>query len=69
MDPNWHALYIHSTCVSNRSTGMHYGMDYEILCIVDGTFVPAYFVPFRFVRHQKKYQTASIEFIKYVRAL
>jgi len=33
MDPNWCILYmyIHSTCVSNCSTGMHYGMDYEIL--------------------------------------
>ena len=30
MELNWHTLYvyIHSTCVSNRSTGMHYGMDY-----------------------------------------
>ena len=30
------------------------GMDYEILCIVDGTFVLAAFVPFHSVRHQKR---------------
>jgi len=24
---------------------MHYGMDYEILCTVDGTFVLAAFIP------------------------
>ena len=55
MDPNWHTLYmyIHSTCISNHSTGMHYGMDYEILCTVR-TFVLAAFVPFHSVRHQKR---------------
>ena len=37
--------YILSTCISNCSTGMHYGMDYEILCTVDGTFVLAAFIP------------------------
>jgi len=28
-DPNWHTLYVYmySTCVSNRLTGMHYGTD------------------------------------------
>jgi len=30
---------MHSMWVSNCSTGMHYGVDYEILCAVDGTFV------------------------------
>jgi len=45
------------------------------LCIVDGTFVLASFVPFHFVRHQKDpftagkvYQTA-IELIEYARVL
>jgi len=54
--PDWHTLYtyIHSTWVSNRSTGMHYGMDCEILCAVDGTFILAAFVPSHSVRHQKR---------------
>ena len=30
--------YIRNTCISNCSTGMHYGVDYEIFCTVDGTF-------------------------------
>ena len=48
MDPNWHTLvcicYIRSICIPNCLTGMHYGMDYEILCTVDGTFVLAAFI-------------------------
>ena len=77
MDPNWHTLYmyIHSTCVSNHSTGMHYGMEYEILCTVESTFVLAAFVPSTLsdIRRDpftagKVYQT-SIELIKYARDL
>jgi len=56
LDSNWHTLYmyIHSTCVSNHSTGMHYGMEYEILCTVESTFVVAAFIPFHSVRYQKR---------------
>jgi len=56
MDPNRHTLYvyIHGIFVSTHLTGMHYGMDCEILCAVDGTFVLVAFVPFHSVRHQKR---------------
>ena len=44
LDSNWHTLYmyVHSTCISNHSTGMHCGMEYEILCTVDGIYVPLF---------------------------
>jgi len=38
---------------------MHYGMDYQILCTVDGTFFLAAFVPFHSVRHQRRPFTAG----------
>jgi len=38
-------IRVRSTCISLCSTGMHYGIDYKILCTVDGTFVLAAFIP------------------------
>ena len=77
-DP-WTRIGIYCTCtyiVHVSLIAWLDGMDYEILCIVDGTFVLASFVRFHFVRHQKDpftvgkvYQMASIELIEYARVL
>jgi len=56
---------------------MHYGMNYEILCTVDGTFVLAAFIPSTlsdirrdpFTAGIKGVPNGAIELIKYVRDL
>jgi len=56
---------------------MHYGMNYEILCTVDGTFVLATFIPSTlsdirrdpFTADIKGVPNGAIELVKYVRDL
>ena len=75
---SWTQIGIHYTytCkLHTGTTGMHYGMDYEILCTVDGTFVLTAFIPSTPSDIRRDPFTAGIkgvratELIKYARDL